>query len=238
MKAVISLPGNLLTDTSIPVSVVVIDKNKTDDQITFVDASSDHFIEKLGRVKNKLSDVEQVLNLVISEETTAFSKRCSVCDVESMDFNWSPNRYVQSEEEAELSSFLNKFKTAKLSDVADIVRLQAIKHDENGTETFIEHNLTSLNAIGQLAGEGKKLQVSSKDINKAKKQQVKPLDVLVSCRGAVGRIALIDENVPTNTLASQAFAIVRIKPHVEGITSVSLYQYLVSYYGQLQFSGW
>lgn len=45
LKAVISLPSNLLQQASIPVSVVVFDKTKTKD-VLFVDASSEHFIEK------------------------------------------------------------------------------------------------------------------------------------------------------------------------------------------------
>ena len=123
------------------------------------------------------------------------------------------------------------------NDLVEIVRPQAIKHDETGDCVFIEHNLTSLNSAGQLTGEGKIVKVSTKEASKAEKQRILPGDVLVSCRGAVGRVALIDFPIADNLLASQAFAILRLKTHVTGMSSAALYQYLISEYGQVQLSG-
>jgi len=54
------------------------------------------------------------------------------------------------------------------------------------------------------------------------------------CKGAVGKVAIADKEVVGNSIASQAFAILRIKPHIDSITSEALFQYLVSEYGQLQ----
>lgn len=237
LKAVISLPSNLLELTSIPLSIVVFDKTKSSQDVLFVDAISERFIEKISRVRNKLTNAGDILSVFKTLKDSQFSKLCSIKEIEDQEYNLSPNRYVLSEKDVGLDAFLKNYELAKLSDLVEIIRPQAIKHDENGDCVYIEHNLTSLNPVGQLTGEGKVVKVPSKEASKAEKQRILFGDVLVSCRGAVGKVALIDFAVPDNLLASQAFAILRCKPHVSGITSTALYQYLISEYGQIQLTG-
>lgn len=236
LKAVIALPSNLLSLTSIPVSIMVFDKNKVNDSVLFIDASSSHFIDKSSRVRNKLTNNEQILSIYNSFDNSEFSKLCSIEDIEAMDYNLSPSRYVLTNEDMKLKHFLEQYPTAKLSELVEIVRPQALKHDADAEVEYIEHNLTSLNTIGQLEGDGKLIKVSTKDVVKAEKQKIQAGDVLVSCRGAVGRVALIDESIEDNVIASQAFAILRLKPHVNNLSSVALYQYLTSEFGQQQLS--
>ena len=237
LKAVIALPSNLLSITSIPVSIIVLDKNKTDDSVLFIDANNEFFIKKASRVQNKLVNTEQILSLFKTPKASNYSNICSSAEIEAMDYNLSPSRYIMTHDEVNLQNFLKEHDTVKLADLVDIVRPQAVKHDETAKVKFIEHNLTSLNSIGQFEGIGKTVLVAEKDIAKAEKQKIKPNDVLVSCRGAVGRVALIDHEIDDNVIASQAFAILRLKPSVDNFSSVALYQYLISDYGQLILSG-
>ncbi|MCD9504608.1 N-6 DNA methylase [Photobacterium phosphoreum] len=237
LKAVISLPSNLLSSTSIPLSIVVFDKQKTNDSVLFIDTSSEHFIDKSSRVRNKLTNIDQILSIYNSLDNSGFSKLCSITDIEAMDYNLSPSRYVLTNEDMALQKFLEQYPTVKLSELVEIVRPQAVKHDADADAEYIEHNLTSLNTIGQLEGAGKLIKVATKDIAKVEKQKIQEGDVLVSCRGAVGRIALIDDNIEDNVIASQAFAILRLKPYVDNVSSVALYQYLISKFGQQQLSG-
>ncbi|MBL4244675.1 N-6 DNA methylase [Vibrio fluvialis] len=236
LKAVIALPSNLLSLTSIPVSIMVFDKHKVNDSVLFIDASSRHFIDKSSRVRNKLTNNEQILSIYNSFDNSEFSKLCSIEDIEAMDYNLSPSRYVLTNEDMKLKHFLEQYPTAKLSELVEIVRPQALKHDADAEVEYIEHNLTSLNTIGQLEGDGKLIKVSTKDVVKAEKQKIQAGDVLVSCRGAVGRVALIDDRIEDNVIASQAFAILRLKPHVNNLSSVALYQYFTSEFGQQQLS--
>ncbi|MEZ8740539.1 N-6 DNA methylase [Photobacterium swingsii] len=236
LKAVIALPSNLLASTSIPLSIVVFDKHKTNDSVLFIDASSEHFIDKSSRVRNKLANAEQIQSIYNAFESSEFSKVCSIADIEAMDYNLSPSRYVLTNEDMALKQFLEQYPTAKLSELVEIVRPQAVKHDADADAEYIEHNLTSLNTIGQLEGAGKRIKVASKEVVKVEKQKIQAGDVLVSCRGAVGRVALIDDSIEDNVIASQAFAILRQKPHVNNLSSVALYQYLTSEFGQQQLS--
>jgi type I restriction enzyme M protein len=235
LKTVISLPSNLLSSTGISINIVVLDKNKLNNTVNFIDASGDNFIEQESRTRNKLINVDQIIELYQSDTDSKLSKQCSIEEIAENDFNLSPSRYVLSDEEKGLIDFLKSYETAKLEDLVEIIRPQALKHDENSDITFTEYNLASMNTIGEIAGEGKKINVNSDELNRANKQTIKPNDILVVCKGAVGKIAIVGEHINENSIASQAFSILRIKPHINNVTNEALYQYLISGFGQLQF---
>lgn len=49
-------------------------------------------------------------------------------------------------------------------------------------------------------------------------------------------MVIVDKEIADNAIASQAFSILRIKPHIISITSEALFQYLISKMEQLQLS--
>jgi type I restriction enzyme M protein len=239
IKAVISLPEKLLSNTGIPLSIIVLDKNKTNDHVNFINASTDRFIKKTSRTRNQLINVDEIISAYNSAEDTLFSEHSSILNIVENDYNLSPNRYVSSEEFRQL---IKEFRasnppTVKLVDLVDIIRPQALKEDLSGCHFVTEYNVSSINPIGELSGEGKEIQVGDNEIEKVIKQAINKNDVLVVCKGAVGKVAIVGNTLPSfcdgwGGIASQAFAILRIKAHVDTITSEALYQYLISGWGQ------
>ncbi|WP_372740216.1 N-6 DNA methylase [Neptunomonas sp.] len=236
VKAVISLPANLLAKTGIPISILVLDKSKTCNTIKFIDASSDVFTDKSSRTRNRLININRILEAYNSSADTDISVHASPQQVKDNEYNLSPGRYVLSENYKELTRYLSQFETARLEELVEIVRPQALKHSESGEEIYCEYNLSNLDDIGFIQGEGKKICVGQNDIAKAKKQIIKANDVLVVCKGAVGKVGLAGEEIEPNAIASQSFSILRVKPHISSTTAEALYQYLASKYGQLQLS--
>lgn len=236
LKAVISLPAGLLSNTTIPVSIVVLDKNSSTKTVNFIDASTEGFIEKSSRIRNRLVNVNQIIEAFNAETDSEISKQCSIEDIVANEYNLSPSRYVLSEQEQKLTNFLATHKTAKLEELVDIIRPQAVKHEDDADTVFTEYNLSSLNSIGEVVGEGKKIQVGMNNLSRANKQVINPNDVLVVCKGAVGKVGIATEGIAEKAIASQAFSILRIKPHITSITSEALYQYLTSDFGLLQLS--
>ncbi|MGL4449543.1 MAG: N-6 DNA methylase [Shewanella sp.] len=237
LKAVIALPSNLLAHTAIEINILVFEKHKTKTEVLFIDASGAEFTDKSTRMRNKLANGAGIVAMVNAFANSEYSQVCGLKEIAAMEYNLSPSRYVLNQQVQELKQFLAQNPTCKLAEIADIVRPQALKHEPGATQEYIEYNLTSLNAIGQLDGAGKAITLDSNDVAKAEKQTIRAGDVLVSCRGAVGKIALVDEQIAPNALASQAFAIVRLKPQVTQISSGALYQYLISAFGQRQLAG-
>lgn len=234
VQAVVALPSHLLPHTSISISALILDKKNTNDIVTFIDASGEEFSEKSSRTRRKLVNTDKIINALNSRDDTQISVRVPAKQIIANDYNLSPARYVLSEDEKVLEHFLESHQTAKLEDLVDIIRPQAVKHDDAGVELFTEYNVSNLNGIGQISKQGKVINVLKNDLNRTEKQTIQQNDVLVVCKGAVGKIGIVETQLSSNAIASQAFSILRVKPHINGITPTALFQYLNSKYGQLQ----
>lgn len=108
LDAVIGLPGNLFTTTSIPVAILVFDRgrekggaNEGRKDVTFVDASGDYLP---GKNQNALSD-EHIHRIIETVQTRQdVEKYAHVADIEEIrenDFNLNIPRYVDTFEEEE-----------------------------------------------------------------------------------------------------------------------------------------
>ena len=234
VKAVVALPSHLLPHAGISISALILDKQNTNDKIKFIDANGEEFSEKLTRTRSRLVNADKIINALNSKNDTLVSVDVSAEQIIENDYNLSPARYVLGEDEKVLTEFLVNHQTAKLEELVDIIRPQAVKHDDAGTELFTEFNVSNLNDIGQVSGQGKIVNISRNDLNRANKQTIHQNDVLVVCKGAAGKVGIVEASLESNSIASQAFSILRIKHHVNNITATALFQYLNSKYGQLQ----
>ncbi len=231
LESVIALPNGLFLHTSETISVLVIDKCKPSLTVKFFDARGDKFVRKISKTRNQLIGVEQVLegfNKPNQEEVSY----ASLDEIDNNDYNLSPARYVKSNKQKKLDAYLANFKTAPLHELVDIIFPQAVKHDALGSSVFLEYGLQSLNEIGHTTESSRVLKVNKNQIKRAEKQKMRPGDVLVVCRGAVGKVGFAHPDVERNAIVNQAFAILRLKPRCRRTSSVGLFQYLSSEYGK------
>ena len=101
VDAVIQLPGDLFFGTSIATCILVLKKNKQDNNILFVDASKE-FVKSSN--KNKLSDdnINNILSLLNSRKTIQNqSYLASYEEVKDKDYNISVNSYIMTDIEKE-----------------------------------------------------------------------------------------------------------------------------------------
>lgn len=116
VECIISLPSNMMYNTSIPVNLLVLNKAKDNDDILFIDVAnnmassrtltilSNDIIEKIGKVyENKI-------------EENKFSKMVSFEDIKANDFNLSVNRYITQIEEEAIDISVVKEKIKKLEE--------------------------------------------------------------------------------------------------------------------------
>ncbi len=101
IDTIIQLPPNLFFGTSIVTCILVIKKNKPDNRICFIDASSEFVHE--GN-KNKLSD-ENISHIYEAHRQKAevphFSHVVTTAEVEANDWNLSVSTYVEPEDTRE-----------------------------------------------------------------------------------------------------------------------------------------
>ena len=96
IDAVIGLPANLFYSTSIPTTIVVLKKDKSDRSVMFIDASKD--FEK-GKNQNILreEDIEKILSTYEKrEDVERYAHLATFDEIKENDFNLNIPRYVDT----------------------------------------------------------------------------------------------------------------------------------------------
>lgn len=99
LDAVIGLPANLFYGASIPTTVLVFKKNRTNKDVFFIDASAE--FEK-GKNQNYLTDahVQKIIDTYLSrEDVEKYAHDASFEEIKENDFNLNIPRYVDTFEE-------------------------------------------------------------------------------------------------------------------------------------------
>ncbi|WP_445428793.1 N-6 DNA methylase [Alishewanella sp. HL-SH05] len=234
LEGVIALPSGLLNHTSISVNAMVFNKTRPNQSIKFLNASTDAFIEKLSKARGKLRNAKLIVKEFTSHSDGDNSTSVKPDKVFKNEYNLSPARYVKSCADKKFEAFMSHFKSAQLKELVDIFRPQALQHDESGDTVLHEYGANNLNDINHLSGEPRVVRVNRHQLKRIEKQKVQPNDVLVVCRGAVGKAGYVPEGIKGNALVNQAFTILRVKPGCRRMSPQALFQYLSSEYGKHQ----
>lgn len=234
LKAVISLPSNLLNSTGIPFSIIILDKSHHGKPTLLIDANNKHFISE-GKIRTikLLSNVGQILDIYQNCQESDYSVLVTSDEIKQNNMSLMPSRYVITQEGRKITKKLAEFKMVYLADIAEFIRPQMLKSEQEG-KRFNEVVLSNLNEIGQIRGEFKQIFIKQ-HLNKVSKQELRTGDILLSSRGTVGRVGLVNDIDGKNMIANQIFTVIRIKSNVS-ITPEFIYQYLVSDLGQWQLS--
>lgn len=101
ISAIIGLPANIFFGTGIPTIIMVLQKDRTDNDILIVDASKG--FEKVGK-SNKLrsSDIKKIVDTVINRKTIdKYSRLVSKKEIRENDYNLNIPRYIDSSKKNE-----------------------------------------------------------------------------------------------------------------------------------------
>lgn len=101
IDAVIGMPANLFFGTSIPTTVIILKKNRTERDVLFIDASKEF---AKGKNQNKLSqeNIDKIVETYIKRENVdKYAHVASFDEIKENDFNLNIPRYVDTFEEEE-----------------------------------------------------------------------------------------------------------------------------------------
>ena len=101
IDAVIGLPANLFYSTGIPVCILVLKKCKKNDDVLFINASSNENFEK-GKRQNTLrdADVKRIVETYqYRKDVERYSRCVSMCEIKDNDYNLNISRYVSTAKE-------------------------------------------------------------------------------------------------------------------------------------------
>ena len=122
VEAVITLPTNMLSNTSIPICILVLKKGRASgEKITFIDASKSYGVNKR---KNYLrdADIAQIIN-VLSEKKDIeyYSRVVSLDEIKKHGYKLSVNLYVDEYLEIKIESFTKFHQVLNKHDAPGVV---------------------------------------------------------------------------------------------------------------------
>jgi type I restriction enzyme M protein len=117
LDAVIGLPEKLFYGTGIPAAILIFRKNKKDDSVLFIDASSEY---KNGKNQNFLTEehLSKIIEVSLNRKTVdKYAYLATPEEIKENDFNLNIPRYVdtfEEEEEIDLNAVLQEREQLKI----------------------------------------------------------------------------------------------------------------------------
>jgi len=229
IEAIIQLPPNLHSATSIETTFFVINKQKDDDKVLFINLKNESFIKRDGR-KLVFKSLDEILDIFDNKkEIENISCLVSNAEVSNSNYSLAIDRYVVSQEAKELQKALEQFELVNLEEIANIRRSQLFKDENDGKEVY-EISPSDFNKAGYTLECGKVKQIGSQ-YGRFQTYKLEPYDVLLSTKGTIGKVAIIGE-ISDAIIASQAIQVIRIQSDTKKDKAIALYMFFKSDLGQ------
>lgn len=229
LEAIIQLPPNLHSATSIETTFFVINKDKTDDKVHFINLKDESFIKRDGR-QLVFKSIDEIIDIYENKKEIE-NISCLISNDEIVQNNYSfvVDRYVIAQEAKEIQKALDNFELLGLEDIADIRRSQLFKDEGEGLEIF-EISPSDFRKAGFTLESGKTKQIGSQE-KRFSTYAIEPYDVLLSTKGTIGKVAIIGD-ISKPMIASQAIQVIRIKSVDKKNKAIALYMFFKSDLGQ------
>ncbi len=224
LDAVIQFPPNLHVGTSIETTFFIVDKNKTDNSIQFINLNQDRFLQKEKR-RIVLKNLDEIVNIYLQrKEVENVSAIVPNHVIAENRFSLSVDRYVLSKEASQLKNILARYAVVSLQEIADIRRSQMFRDEEEGVEV-LEISPSDIANAGHTTDTGKHKKIGSQE-RRLETYRLQPNDILLSTKGTIGKVGIVGKS-DKPMIASQAMQVIRL--HEEApVDPIVLYMYLKS----------
>lgn len=229
IEAILQLPPNLHSATSIETTFFVINKQKNDDKVHFINLKDESFIVRDGR-KLVFANLDDILDIYENKkEMENIAVLASSDEIANNNYSFAIDRYVMSQKSKELQALLDRFELVALEEIAEIRRSQLFKDEGEGKEVY-EVSPSDMSKAGFTLECGKAKQIGSQ-YNRLQTYKLEPYDVLLSTKGTIGKVGIIGE-ISEAMIASQAIQVIRMNGEDKKEKAIALYMFLKSDLGQ------
>lgn len=233
IEAVISMPAGLCTQTNIPVAIMILNTAKPSKQVRFVTADDDGYRTTGAKRKTTLINLEKLIDLVESSEQTEISASVSLSVISANDYNLEGSRYILDDKARRLAAALREYSFSLLGDHFEIIRPRQHVTASSGSNV-LEVQTLDLPMFGYLTKASKEA-LFDLDSPKANTYFLQEKDILLSFRGAIGKVAIANDVPPAGDggwIAGQSFVILRASKQAKYLPE-ALVVYLRSEIGQV-----
>lgn len=229
LEAIIQLPPNLHSATSIETTFFVINKFKCDTEVLFINLNDEKFITRDGR-KLVLKDINKILEIYRNKtQIEGVSALITYNQIISKNYSFAIDKYIISKESAEYKNRLKNYTLVRLEDIAEIRRSQLFKDEETGEEVY-EITPSDFNSSG-FTNTGSKIKKLGSQKGKYETYKLQPYDILLSTKGTIGKVAILDK-LDKPMVTSQANQVIRLKGQNIKDKAICLYMFFKSDIGQ------
>lgn len=201
LEAVIALPANMFSSTSIATSMLVLGKDNYK-SVRFVDASG---LATIGRRQNEFSDeaIASILKMLASDGE--FSKEVEISEIAKMDYMINPSRYLQKEIKVENGVPFEDL----IKKITRGVQIRASVLDEMASDTPTAYQYLKLSDIqdGIINDELPYIRAIDK---KQEKYCLKNNDLIISKNGAPVKVAVASVKEGQQILANGNLYIIEL----------------------------
>lgn len=233
LGSILSIPAGMIYNfTMIGSNLVFLEKADHErTSVRFVDLSSSLFSSKgpRGRYEARpdVSWVQAISSPLTDEEK--FARDVSLDEITAQAGILTIDRYLGSEAGAAVEEFLSNYECRSLGEVVEMIRPLAIKKSDDGEHTIYEASPADIAETGYLKRPSRSFQVDRSNFRKLDNQKVMNGDVLISIKGTIGVIGIVDQRTldpleNETCAAGQSLMILRTRSAL--ISPVALYEYL------------
>lgn len=214
---IIELPIGTYTGTGIPYCIVVLDKNKQDNYVKFVDASNCMVLD--GHIKKV--DYNKVINMLNNN----LFKEISLDIIASSNYNLQPSKYFNNEKKSQLQN------ATKLSDL----KVEVLRGFQSFTKNnAVEDGKYSIVTIGDIddAGNLSKTLLRLNTTRDVSRFMLQEKDIILSTKGTKIKICYVENLKNKDTLFHGNLSVIRCNDN--RLNPMYLKIYLESKRGQIE----
>jgi type I restriction enzyme M protein len=237
LDAVVGLPRGVFGSTNMAAGLLIFRPSQTSrasksPDVFMLDARS-----AWDERKPDADGLKRLAPQIADHSSTDISISVSVDELMANDFNLLVERYVVEPELRRLRKMADSAPAVALDDIAELYRPQAITPPKGAAlapmQDVAEVGVADIDEAGLVRFASKQLAVSPDAALQARKARLEAGDVLLVIKGSIGKVGFV-RTVPERMtwLASQSFAILRLRPRASITDSKVLFRFLSSSLGQ------
>ena len=222
LRAVVALPGGLLSGTSLALTVMVIDQSGGIDAVRFVNADTQRFKKVVSRTRSTLTDPRDLASLCLSTTEDPDVVSVSVQDLLKNGAQLQVNRYVLPQAIARAQAVLASAKTAKLEELVEFLRAPPITGEadtasdsevaDDMSKVVYEIGPSDLPKFGYVTTPGRRVLVGT---GRVEDQALRRGDIVLVVKGSVGKVGIVSAHVEADQaglwIASQSAIVLRVR---------------------------
>src|ERR1035437_4394018 len=196
VEAVIQMPSGLFRFSNFPFAILILDPAGGHDQIKFINADSPRFREATSKAKNRLTNVESLVELAFNDIVSEDAAIVSTTEVLAKEAQLVVGRYVFPDTTKRLFELVSTEKSVEYRDVVDTIRPMPTTSAKGGFVEGKEIGAADLPAFGYISTPGRTVFIDRQVAENNTQQFLRPLDIVLIIKGSVGKVGIVPEDVP------------------------------------------